>query len=333
MSGIVRTASASCAVIAVCSDASRACSSRTARSAAAAASAAATFSKPVARSSTRSSPGKGVAPPRATSGRAGPRRRRVRPTCAPRLRRTPSPRAAAGDRPTRTRRRRPAHPSRTRPPPPAGTRPPRGSPTGRRPPPAPPRPVRRPWRRGRHARPDRRQRSRTGLPGPRARHPRAAPRSAPTADASSRSPWRARPASRPEHAEVTGVGAAGGEGDLVGTHPEAVGDHRPGVVEHQPGVAGRAVQAPRVGVPALESLQQHLARGGVQRGTGRVIEVRRNGGVRNASRRARSTVAHRAKPTGALRGDRGVVSSRVSLTQEGFAVQKKTSSAYERAHL
>ena len=125
-----------------------------------------------------------------------------------------------------------------------------------------------------------------------------------------------------EHAEVAGMGPARGEGDLVGAYAEAVGDDGTGVVEHQPGVAGGAVQAPRVGVPTLEGLEQDLARGGVQRRTRRVIEVRRNRGARNVARRGRRTFAHRAKPTGAPRGDRGVVSSRVSLIEEGLAVQK-----------
>ena len=124
---------------------------------------------------------------------------------------------------------------------------------------------------------------------------------------------RARPASRPSRPRWHGVGAAGGEGDLVGADAEALGDHGPGVVEQQPGVAGRPVQAPRVGVPALEGLQQHLARSGVQRLARRVIEVRRNRGVRNAARGTRNAFAHTPKPTGDLPGDRGVASSRVSL--------------------
>ena len=75
------------------------------------------------------------------------------------------------------------------------------------------------------------------------------------------------------------MGPARREGDLVGSHAEALGDDGAGVVEHQPRLAGRAVQSPRVGVPAIEGLQQHLAGRGVQRLARGVIEVRRNRGA------------------------------------------------------
>ena len=46
----------------------------------------------------------------------------------------------------------------------------------------------------------------------------------------------ASPRTQAEQAAVDGVGAASGEGDLVGAHAEALGDGRAGVVEQQPGV-------------------------------------------------------------------------------------------------
>ena len=83
-----------------------------------------------------------------------------------------------------------------------------------------------------------------------------------------------RAAAQPEQPAVHGVGAGGGEGDLVGAYAEALGDHRAGVVEQQPGVAAGAVEAPRVGVPLVERGQERLAGGRVQRLGGGGVEVR-----------------------------------------------------------
>ena len=113
----------------------------------------------------------------------------------------------------------------------------------------------------------------------------------------------------PEHAEVDGVGAAGRERHLVGAYAEALRHHGAGVVEHQPGLAGRPVQAPRVGVPAVQGLLQHLARRGVQRLPRGVVEVRG------------WALAHRAKPTRALLAVQGSVSSRVSIVLNWSAVR------------
>lgn len=53
-----------------------------------------------------------------------------------------------------------------------------------------------------------------------------------------------------EHAQLDGLGAAGGEGDLVGPGAEDLGDGLAGGVEQHPGLPAAAVQPGRVG-PAL----------------------------------------------------------------------------------
>jgi hypothetical protein len=81
----------------------------------------------------------------------------------------------------------------------------------------------------------------------------------------------------PEQAPVHGLGARGGEGDLVAAHPQRPGHHLAGVVEQQPGVAAGPVQAPRVAPATLVRRGQDLARRGVQRLARGRVEVDRRG--------------------------------------------------------
>ena len=78
-----------------------------------------------------------------------------------------------------------------------------------------------------------------------------------------------------EQAAVDGVGAGGGEGDLVRAYPEALGDHGAGVVEQQPRRPGGAVEAAGIGVPLVQRGLEGLAGGGVQRLGGGRVEVGR----------------------------------------------------------
>ena len=242
-----------------------------------------TFSKPEARSSMRSSPGNGLR-------QRAPRRTSSTPTpagpphlCAEPAARGPAARAAAAGPSTRRRRRR------------AGRRRARAaatSATGWRVPTswlaawtaATATPGRRPRAatvgevrpaRGASTRDRRGPRRRRGAPPRRRRaaRPSARPRSAPR-----RSPCRARPACSPSSPRCTASVPEEVKVTSSGRTPEALGDHRPGVVEQQPRRAGRAVQAPRIGVPLVERGDERLARGGVQRLGRRAVEVDRRPG-------------------------------------------------------
>ena len=109
---------------------------------------------------------------------------------------------------------------------------------------------------------------------------RAARRSARRRSAADRAALARGGGVQAEQAEVDGVGAAGREGDLVGAHVEALRDHGPGVVEQQPGLARLAVQAPRIGVPPVERLLEHLPRRRVQRRARGVVEIAARGDAR-----------------------------------------------------
>ena len=116
---------------------------------------------------------------------------------------------------------------------------------------------------------------------------------------------------QPEHPQVHGMRAARRERHLIGAHLEAFRHHGAGVVEHQPGLASGLVQATRVGVPAVQGPFQDLPRCGVQRLPRGVVQVRIPG------------IAHRAKPTRALRGVRRPVSSRVSVVRSWSDVPRQ----------
>ena len=117
-----------------------------------------------------------------------------------------------------------------------------------------------------------------------------------------------------EHAEVAGVRPARGEGDLVrrgrrGSRPPRHARCRASAGRRAPGRCRRRGSA----YPRSRAWSSTSRAAGCSGVPGGVIEVRRNRGVRNVARRARSSIAHRAKPTGDLRGERGSLSSRVSL--------------------
>ena len=96
-----------------------------------------------------------------------------------------------------------------------------------------------------------------------------------TAEWTTVEPTRARPGAQPEQPAVDGVGAGRGERDLVGAHVQAGGDRLAGVVEQDPRRPAGSVQAAGIGVPLVERGPQDLAGGGVQRLGRRGVEVDR----------------------------------------------------------
>ena len=278
-------------------------SATTACRAAAAASAAGTFSKPEARSSMRSSPGKGLrqrAPLRTSSTPtpAGPPH-----LCAERGQRPPSRRAAAAGPSTAQASTNSGTPRQRAPPPrrPAGRCRPRGWPTGRRRRRPPGRPRRRasvgdvdPARAGRPGRLD-------AVVAARAQAAACSTAECSTAECTTAVPVPGPPGEQPEQPAVHGVGARGGEGDLVGADAEAA--RRPpsrALSSSSRADAGRAVQAAGIGVPLLERGQQHLARGGVQRLGGGGVEVDR-GAAPGPGRGPAGGICHRPNLVDATR--------------------------------